>query len=146
MSRIKFTTETMSPRFSETVLGELDTRFSRTQAEMAPTEGDLPFGLALMKNTDGSYSPLSATAAPAAEGEEQQAPKPNGEACAILLSSVSASKEKQTALILRGFAILNSANIMFDKSVTDKKTAFSQLEKHNFIIENIPEAQNGFIE
>ena len=150
MSRIKFTTETMSPRFSETVLGELDTRFSRTQAEIAPTEGDLSFGLVLIRNANGTYAPYAVSKAQTQSeenaGESQTEAKPDGEACAVLLSPVQASDETQTALILRGFAILNSANILFDKSVTDKKSAFSQLEKHNFIIENIPEAQNGFIE
>lgn len=142
MSKIKYSTETLGPRFSETVIAELDPRFSRKTIQLAATTGALPFGMVLMKKADGAYAPLSETPA-SGEGDSSTPAKLDGEACAILLSPVQAKAETQSALVLRGHAIVNIANLAWDSSVTDKSAALVQLEKCGFIFENIEEAENG---
>lgn len=142
MSRIRYSTETLAPRFSETVIAELDSRFSRRKVQLAPASGPLPFGLVLMKNANGAYAPLTETAA-SGEGETAIPPKLDGEACAVLIEPVDASEIVQQGLVLAGYAIVNTANLCWDKSVTQKSAALDQLEKRGFILENIAEADDG---
>lgn len=141
MSKILYSTSELGPRFSETVIAELDMRFSRKVVRLAPASGPLPFGLVLMKNSDGSYAPLTETAA-SGEGETAIPAKLDGEACAILISPVPASQTAQSGLILRGYALVNFANLGWDSSVSDKSPALIQLEKCGFIFENIEESEN----
>ena len=141
MAKIKYSTETLFPRFSETVLAELDPRFSRTVATLAPSEKPLPFGLVLTKNKDGQYAPFSVSGV-SSQSDGETETKAENEACAVLIAPLDASKDSQTGLILRGYAILNGENLVFDESVSDKKAAFSQLEKATFIIETIAEAED----
>lgn len=138
MSKIKVTSETFGPGFSSLVLAELDVRFSRATVRLAPAEDPLPFGLVLMKNSEGKYAPLTETPA-SGEGENAVAAKLDGEASAILLSPAAASEEAQEALALTGYAIVNATNLGWDKSVADKSAALAQLEKHGFILKAIPE-------
>lgn len=136
---IKYSTDTFGPTFSDTVLAELDVRFSRATVAISATEQELPFGLILLKKDDDTYAPLTETAA-TGEGENATPAKLDGEACAVLLQTLPSSESSQTGLVLRGFAIINGSNLVWDASVKDKKAALAQLEKHNFIIENIAEA------
>ena len=133
---LKHKTGIFPPQFSETVLAELDTRFSRKTADVAASEGPLPFGLVLARGQDGVYQPLAATQA-AAEGGA------SGGACAILLSSLEASETRRKALILTGYAIINASRLVWDASVTDKTAALAQLEACGLIVK---EVADGFAE
>ncbi len=142
MSKIICSTSELGPAFSETVLAELDTRFSRKTVQLAPSTGPLPFGLVMMKSADGKYAPLTETPA-SGEGETATPAKMDGNASAILLSPVPASASAQSGLILRGYAIVNIARLAWDSSVSDKSAALCEMEKLGFIFENIEEAENG---
>lgn len=140
MSKVKYTTEIFGPIFSDLVKAELDTRFSRQKVELDETASPLPFGLVLMKNEDGTFAPLTETAA-VTEGENQTPAKLDGEACAVLISDVPASTEAQEAVAITGYAILNPNNLIWDKSVANKESALEQLAKRGLVLKT--EAQNG---
>lgn len=115
--------------FSELVLHELDTRYSREVVTIAANSGEIPFGMVLARRSDGNYEPLKENAGTL------------GDARAVLItaSGVPASAEKQEALVLRGYCILNGSNALFDASVTKKADAFAALSDRGFIIKEIPD-------
>lgn len=144
MSKVRCETFTFGPIFSETVLCELDTRFSRETVMLAPSETDLPFALVLMRKADGKFCPLTETPAKeASEGQEATPAKLNGSACAILLSPLRKSSESQPAVILRGYCIVNSARLAWDASVSKKTEALAALADRGFVLKEIEEAENG---
>lgn len=144
MSKVRCETFTMGPAFSETVICELDTRFSRETAKLAPAEQDMPFGLVLMRKADGQYCPLTGTPAKeASEGQEATPAKLNGAACAILLTPIEKSSEAQDAVILRGYSIVNAARLAWDASVTNKQEALNALSDRGFVIQDIQEVENA---
>lgn len=87
MSKIKVETHTMGPRFSETVLSELDMNYSRRVVPLAATTDDLTFGTVLAAGT-GGYAPYKAAA--------------DTKPVAILLEDVAHSTKTQDALVLTG--------------------------------------------
>ena len=113
--------------FSELVLHELDTRYSREVVSIAANSGAMPFGMVLARRSDGSYEPLKENAGTL------------GDAKAVLITAggVPASTEKQEALVLRGYCVLNGANAQFDASVTKKADALAALSDRGFIIKEI---------
>lgn len=138
----KVITYEFGPSFSDVVLAELDTRFSRASVKISPTENALSMGSVLMKKADGSYTPLTETAA-SGEGETATPAKLDGTACAVLISALPASEAARTGIVLRGYAIVNSAALVFDSSVNKKEEALADLAKAGFILENIKEVENG---
>lgn len=144
MSKVRCETYTFGPRFSETVLCELDTRFSRETGMLAPTDKDLPFGLVLMRKENGQYCPLTETAATAAaEGQEATPARLNGTACAVLLSPLAQSAEAQEAVVLRGYCIVNAARLAWDAGVSKKTEALAALSDRGFVLKEIEEAENA---
>lgn len=144
MSKVRCETFTKGPAFSETVLCELDTRFSREKAKLAPSETELPFGLVLMRKANGQYCPLTGTPAKeASEGQEATPAKLNGTACAILLSPLEKSSEAQEAVILRGYSIVNTARLAWDASVVNKQEALAALSDRGFVLQEIEEVENA---
>lgn len=143
MSKVRCETFTFGPVFSETVLCELDTRFSRETATLAPSEADLPFGLVLMRKENGQYCPLTETAAvEASEGQSATPARLDGTACAILLSPLRKSTESQTAVILRGYCVVNVARLVWDASVSKKTEALAALSDRGFVLKETGEAEN----
>lgn len=140
---IRYKTDIFPPQFSETVLAELDVRFSRKTADVAASEGPLPLGLVLTRDKDGVYQPLSVSTVEATGEGENAAPAtstPNGEACAVLISPLEASEGKRKAVVLTGYAILNANQMVWDASVTDKTAALAQLEARGFVIREVADA------
>lgn len=141
---LKYKTEIFPPRFSETVLRELDIDFSRKTAEVAASEGPLPFGLVLCRDEDGVYAPLT-TVTVQKTGEGDAAPvttTETGEACAVLITPLDAAKTSRKAVILTGYAILNANKLVWDASVTDKPAALAQLEARGFVIREVADGNS----
>lgn len=68
MAKLKYSSEIFSPRFSETILAESDTRFSRQKVKVNVDAGPpLPFGLVLSR-AGSSYEPFRGT-----EGQKARA-------------------------------------------------------------------------
>lgn len=137
---IKHTTEVFQPTFSDTVIAELDTRFSRRLVDMAPSDGPLPFGLVLCRDNDGIYGPLkgASESAPQTQAEDGQASqKEPAVACAILIAPLDASASGQKGLVIGGYAIINPDRLVWDASVTDKKTALGQLEARGLVFREV---------
>lgn len=137
MSKVQVTTHIFGPRFSETVLNELDPRYSRAEVPVAASEKPLAFGTVLARNADGVYAPLAAPVTKA-EGENQAstpaaAPAPS----AILIQDLPAGEQAQKALVLRGYCIVNGSRLLFADGV-DKKSALVALEDAGFVIHDVP--------
>ena len=127
MSKVHVTTYTFGKRFSETVLHELDPRYSRETVTVAANSGALAFGTVLTRNADGTYAPLTET-----EGVL-------GDPKAVLISdSLPASESDQPALVLRGYCIINATNLVFDESVTKKTDALAALRDLGFVVKEVP--------
>lgn len=118
MSKVQVETYDFNPRFSETVLSELDRDYSRRTVKLAATEKALPFGMVLAKDAAGSYTPFSGEGNPAG----------------ILISEAGVSGEAQEALVLTGYCIVNANGLQWDDSVTDKKAAIEALESRGIIV------------
>lgn len=142
---IKHTTEVFQPTFSDTVIAELDTRFSRRLVDMAPSEGPLPFGLVLCRDNDGIYGPLKGASESAPQTQAENGQAENGQAsqkepavaCAILIAPLDASASGQKGLVIGGYAIINPDRLVWDASVTDKKTALGQLEARGLVFREV---------
>ena len=113
--------------FSELVLHELDTRYSREVVTIAANSGEIPFGMVLARRSDGNYEPLKENAGTL------------GDAKAVLITEngLVDSAEKQAALVLRGYCVINGANAQFDASVTKKADALAALSDRGFIVKEI---------
>lgn len=118
---IQYSTETLDPRFSDVILEELNPRFSRCNIEVSASEKPLAVGTVLSKGTDVVFAPYVAS----------------GTASAVLACDLPASKEKQQAVAIVGYAIVNPDALIFDEAITDKKTALGQLEVNGFILRNM---------
>lgn len=141
MSKVNVETRVFGPRFSETVLHELDPRYSRKTVSLAATEEALPFGLVLMRDEAGHYAPfIETTAKPAQEGQPTSGPASAATPCAVLLTAVEASDEVQEALVLTGYCIVNASRLVFDSSVTLKAKALAALEDRGFVVEEVANA------
>ncbi len=127
MSKVTATTYTFGKRFSETVLHELDKRYSRETVTIAAGSGAIPFGMVLTRNAEGKYAPLTE-----AEGVL-------GDPKAILISDgLPASESDQPALVLRGYSIVNGNNLSFDASVIKKADALAALRDLGFVVKEVP--------
>lgn len=126
MSKVEVLTYDMSPRFSETVLSELDRDYSRKTVNFASHTDELPFGLVVGKGSDGKYRP----AAPASgEGANAVAAiSPLG----ILITPLS--KNETEGMILTGYCIVNANGLQWDDSITDKDAAIDALEARGIIV------------
>lgn len=132
MGKLKYASEIFSPRFSETVLAETDTRFSRQRVKVAVDAGPLPFGLVLARAATGlGYEPYKG-----AEGQKARA---------ILLTPLDETSGSREAVIIGGYAILNENNLVWDAAVTDKASALNQLADAGFVIKKV-EVGNGIAE
>lgn len=127
MSKVRVTTFDYPKAFSELVLHELDTRYSREVVSIAANSGAMPFGLVLARRSDGSYEPLKEVSGTV------------GDAKAVLITEngLVDSAEKQAALVLRGYCVINGANAQFDASVTKKADALAALSDRGFIVKEI---------
>ena len=87
----------------------------------------MPFGLVLARRSDGSYEPLKEVSGTV------------GDAKAVLITEngLVDSAEKQAALVLRGYCVINGANAQFDASVTKKADALAALSDRGFIVKEI---------
>jgi len=129
MAKLKYSSEIFSPRFSETILAESDTRFSRQKVKVNVDAGPLPFGLVLSRAATGSnYEPFKGT-----EGQKARA---------ILLTPLDETTGSREAVIIGGYAILNENNLVWDAAVTDRATALTQLADAGFVIKKV-EVENG---
>lgn len=129
MPEIKVKTYVLPPRYSETVLHELDPRYSNKIASLAASEKDLPFGLVLMRDEAGVYSPLT-----------EESGTLQGTPSAVLLTEVEASAEPASVLVLTGYCVVNANGLVFDPSVTLKTKALAALEDRGFVIEEVANA------
>lgn len=120
MARIRYSTETFGPRFSETVLKELSPDFSRSKATVT-VDTPLPFGLVLARAASGSkYEPY----------------KSGGQAaCAVLLTPLE-EKGDQQAVILTGYAILNESRLVWS-AAADQGAGLRQLEEKGFKLQRV---------
>lgn len=122
MSKIPFTTEKLGMRFSEIVLEELNPHFSRITATVPAHEEKLEFGTVLTMTSPGIYAPF----------------KGEGKAGGVLYSDLLPSETDQEAVIIVRDAILDSSNLIFDPSVSDKAKACQELEACGLILRNAP--------
>lgn len=129
MPEIKVRTHVFPRRYSDTVLHTLDPRYSNKIASLAATEEALPFGLVLMRDEAGVYSPLT-----------EESGTLQGTPSAVLLTEVEASAEPASVLVLTGYCVVNANGLVFDPSVTLKAKALAALEDRGFVIEEVANA------
>ena len=129
MSKVQTHSYVLGPRFSELVLHEIDTRYSRETVSLAASSGELPFGMVLARNADGTYVPL------------KEADGTLGDAKAVLIQTVPNSESLQEVVVLRGYAIINRNKLQWDTSVTKKDEAVQALHDLGFAIRAIKEVQ-----
>lgn len=141
MSKVQVETYEMGPRFSETVLNELDPHYSRRTVSLAASETEVPFGTVLARGKGGNWAPFKATAAtaPSEETEAAASTEPAYDILAILLgvdgaNGAPASTEAQDVVVLTGYCIVNAEGLVWDKSVTDKEAAIDMLEARGIIV------------
>lgn len=128
MSKIRVTTFEFPKVFSDLVLHELDPRYSRESVTIAANAGALAFGAVLTRKSDGTHAAMQETA------------DTLDDAKAVLISPVEASDVEQEAVALRGYCIINAANLVFDDSVTQKQTALAALRDLGFIVREVSDA------
>ena len=132
MSKVQVQTHVFGKRFSETVLHELDPRYSRETVTIAGGSGPIPFGSVLMRDVNGKYTPLT---------EEEGV---LGDAKAVYIGEpLPASETDQLALVLRGYCIVNGTNLVFDASVTQKSAALDALRDMGFIVKEVESDANA---
>lgn len=117
-------------RFSELVIHEIDTRYSREKVMLAASSGNLEFGTVLTRNADGNYSAL------------KEADGTLGDAKAVLIQTASNTDAPQQVLVLRGYAIINKNKLLFDSSVVKKDEAVQALHDLGFAIRAIEEVED----
>lgn len=117
-------------RFSELVIHEIDTRYSREKVMLAASSGNLEFGTVLTRNADGNYSAL------------KEADGTLGDAKAVLIQTAPNTDAPQQVLVLRGYAIINKNKLLFDSSVVKKDEAVQALHDLGFAIRAIEEVED----
>ena len=106
--------EDMPLVLSDLLIFEIDARYCREEASLAPTEKDLPLGTVLQESANGLI-PLALTPAPE---DYPNAPPLEGEPYAVLMQNMKASTAEQTILILRRIAIVHADKLIFDAGIT----------------------------
>lgn len=124
---IKCSTEVLGPRFSDCILEEVNPRFARRNVEVAASDVPLAVGTVLSEGAGGVFEPYR-------EGSV---------AVAVLASDLPASKEKQQAVAITGYALVNRDSLIFDAAITDKTQALGQLEACGLILRTIREASDA---
>lgn len=117
-------------RFSELVIHEIDTRYSREKVMLAASCGDLGFGTVLTRDADGNYAAL------------KEADGTLGDAKAVLIQTALNADAPQQVLVLRGYAIINRNKLCFDASVVKKDEAVQALHDLGFAIRAIEEVED----
>ena len=130
MSKVTTHSYDFGPRFSELVLHEIDTRYSRETVLLAASSGDLAFGTVLTRTADGNYAAL------------KEDDGTLGDAKAVLIQTAPNAEAPQEVTVLRGYAIINRNRLQFDSSVTKKDEAVQALHDLGFAIRTIEEAQD----
>lgn len=130
MSKVQAHSYDLGPRFSELVLHELDPRYSREEVTLAASSGELPFGMVLARNADGTYAPL------------KEAGGTLGDAGAVLIQHAASSESTQTVMVLRGYCIINRNRLQWDTSVAKKDEAVQALHDLGFAIRAIEEVED----
>lgn len=127
MSKVNVKTYEIDPRFSEIILYELDTRFSRGTVTLAPHKDDLPMGTVLAKGADGTYAPFAAPA-----GSEEGQPASAAGKPAILIYDAPASDAPEEVAAITGYAIVNKNGLPIDASLLED--AVAALEAAGFTV------------
>ena len=117
-------------RFSELVIHEIDTRYSREKVMLAASCGDLGFGTVLTRDADGNYTAL------------KEADGTLGDAKAVLIQTALNADAPQQVLVLRGYSIINRNKLCFDASVVKKDEAVQALHDLGFAIRAIEEVED----
>lgn len=117
-------------RFSELVIHEMDTRYSREKVMLAASCGDLGFGTVLTRDADGNYTAL------------KEADGTLGDAKAVLIQTALNADAPQEVTVLRGYAIINKNKLLFDSSVVKKEEAVQALHDLGFAIRVIEEVED----
>ena len=130
MSKVQAHSYDLGPRFSELVLHELDPRYSREEVTLAASSGELPFGMVLARNADGTYAAL------------KEADGTLGDAKAVLIQHVAPSESTQVVMVLRGYCIINRNKLQWDTSVAKKDEAVQALRDLGFAIRAIEEVED----
>lgn len=130
MSKVQAHSYDLGPRFSELVLHELDPRYSREEVTLAASSGELPFGMVLARNADGTYAPL------------KEADGTLGDAGAVLIQHAAPSESSQVVMVLRGYCIINRTKLQWDTSVSKKDEAVLALRDLGFAIRAIEEVED----
>lgn len=138
MSKVHVATHEFGLRFSETVLHELDSRYSRAEVDVAASGAPLAFGTVLARGADGAFAPLAAPAAAAqTEGDPEGQPAPQAASGrkVVLIQDLPAGETK--ALVVAGYCIVNGARLVLPEGA-DKKAVFAELEDCGFVVRDIP--------
>lgn len=130
MSKVAAYSYEFGLRFSELVIHEIDTRYSREKVMLAASSGNLEFGTVLTRNADGNYSAL------------KEADGTLGDAKAVLIQTAPNTDAPQQVLVLRGYAIINKNKLLFDSSVVKKDEAVQALHDLGFAIRAIEEVED----
>ncbi len=130
MSKVPAHSYEFGLRFSELVIHEIDTRYSREKVMLAASSGNLEFGTVLTRNADGNYSAL------------KEADGTLGDAKAVLIQTALNTDAPQQVLVLRGYAIINKNKLLFDSSVVKKDEAVQALHDLGFAIRAIEEVED----
>ena len=130
MSKVAAYSYEFGLRFSELVIHEIDTRYSREKVMLAASSGNLEFGTVLTRNADGNYSAL------------KEADGTLGDAKAVLIQTALNTDAPQQVLVLRGYAIINKNKLLFDSSVVKKDEAVQALHDLGFAIRAIEEVED----
>lgn len=130
MSKVQTHSYDLGPRFSELVLHELDPRYSREEVTLAASSGELPFGMVLARNADGTYAAL------------KEADGTLGDAKAVLIQHAAPSESTQVVMVLRGYCIINRNKLQWDTSVAKKDEAVQALRDLGFAIRAIEEVED----
>ena len=120
MSKVTAHSYEFGLRFSELVIHEMDTRYSREKVMLAASCGDLGFGTVLTRDADGNYTAL------------KEADGTLGDAKAVLIQSAPNADAPQEVTVLRGYAIINKNKLLFDSSVVKKDEAVQALHDLGF--------------
>lgn len=130
MSKVAAYSYEFGLRFSELIIHEIDTRYSREKVMLAASSGNLEFGTVLTRNADGNYSAL------------KEADGTLGDAKAVLIQTAPNTDAPQQVLVLRGYAIINKNKLLFDSSVVKKDEAVQALHDLGFAIRAIEEVED----
>ena len=130
MSKVTAHSYEFGRRFSELVIHEMDTRYSREKVMLAASCGDLGFGTVLTRDADGNYTAL------------KEADGTLGDAKAVLIQSAPNAGAPQVVTVVRGFAIMRKKKLGYESSGVKKDEAVQALHDLGFAIRAIEEVED----